>query len=217
MNPLSITEFADLLKANQVEILDVRPCQDCISEGFIPGAICIGLHKRFAEHVCLLFAKNTPLAIVATPGQETEAIEILTGLGYASIAGYLQGGMHAWKLACMDIDLVIDIEADELAMDLPHDDKLLMLDVRNQSEFAEGHVVAAENIPLSYFADAAHVALLPEEANLYLYSHQVNRSLTAATMLKKNGLHHVRIIHGGWLAIKEQSGIPTEKEPGILN
>jgi rhodanese-related sulfurtransferase len=125
--------------------------------------------------------------------------------------------MAAWKQAGLPIDMVIDIEADELAMDLPHDDKLVILDVRNKSEFAEGHVVAAENVPLSDFADAARVAILPEDANLYLYSHQVNRSLTAATMLKKNGLHNLRIINGGWLAIKEQSGIPTEKEPGVLN
>ena len=39
------------------------------------------------------------------------------------------------------------MEADELAMDLPFDDHLVVVDVRKEPEFGEGHVKDAVNLP----------------------------------------------------------------------
>ena len=54
------------------------------------------------------------------------------------------------------MDMIIDIEADELAMDLPHDPKILIVDVRRETEYADGHVKEAINMPLSEMTDVAY-------------------------------------------------------------
>jgi hypothetical protein len=36
------------------------------------------------------------------------------------------------------IDMIIDIESSELAVDIPHDKNLVVLDVRREAEFADG-------------------------------------------------------------------------------
>jgi hydroxyacylglutathione hydrolase len=43
--------------------------------------------------------------------------------------------------------MIIDIEADELAMDIPFDENLVVIDVRRETEFADGHVKDAVNSP----------------------------------------------------------------------
>ncbi len=44
--------------------------------------------------------------------------------------------------------MIIDIEPAELAMDIPYDENIVLLDVRKPVEFAEGHIRDAVNLPL---------------------------------------------------------------------
>ena len=115
------------------------------------------------------------------------------------------------------IDLVIDVDADELAMDLPHDPNLVVLDVRKPAEFAEGHVSGAINIPLSDMSDPAALTPLEENLNIYVHCAGGYRSVIASSLLKRQGIHNLRNISGGWSAIKEQKGIKVEKEASMLN
>jgi rhodanese-related sulfurtransferase len=64
------------------------------------------------------------------------------------VIGYVDGGFEKWKAAGEAVDMIIDIEADELAMDIPFDQNLVVVDVRKPAEFADGHVKNALNLPL---------------------------------------------------------------------
>ena len=86
--------------------------------------------------------------MVTDPGKEEETIVRLARVGFDNVEGYLEGGFEAWKNAGETIDIIIEVDADELAMDIPYDDNLMVLDVRNENEFAEGHVKDAMNLPL---------------------------------------------------------------------
>jgi rhodanese-related sulfurtransferase len=113
--------------------------------------------------------------------------------------------------------MVINIDADELAMDLPYDEKLVVLDVRKEAEFADGHVKAAKNIPLEWMKDPGSLAELEESDNLYVHCGSGYRSLIAASLLKKQGFHNLRNVSGGWNAIRKEKNIRTEKEASALN
>jgi hydroxyacylglutathione hydrolase len=102
-------------------------------------------------------------------------------------------------------------------MDIPHDDNLVIVDVRKENEFAEGHVKDAINLPLSDMTDVAQIAQLEENQNIYIHCGTGYRSLIAASILKKHGYHNIRNIVGGWAKIKEQKNIKTEKEASVLN
>jgi rhodanese-related sulfurtransferase len=133
------------------------------------------------------------------------------------VAGYLQGGFEAWVAAGEPIDLIIDVEADELAMDIPFDENLVVLDVRKPAEFADGHVKDARNIPLDELIDPAAMAQIEDEQNVYVHCAGGYRSVIAVSLLKRQGIHNLRNVVGGWARIKEQENIETVKENSVLN
>jgi hypothetical protein len=73
------------------------------------------------------------------PGKEKESVIRLARVGFDKISGCLQGGFDNWKKQ-EKIDLIINVEPDELAMDIPFDVNLVVIDVRKPNEFAEGHI-----------------------------------------------------------------------------
>jgi hydroxyacylglutathione hydrolase len=60
----------------------------------------------------------------------------LARVGFDKIEGYFDGGFEAWQSAGETIDLIIDVEADELAMDIPFDQNLVIVDVRKEPNMA---------------------------------------------------------------------------------
>jgi rhodanese-related sulfurtransferase len=141
----------------------------------------------------------------------------LARVGFSTVAGYLEGSFAAWQAAGEKIDMIVEIEADELAMDLPHDKKMVVVDVRREPEFADGHITGAVNIPLNDMTDPASMANLDESKNLYVHCAGGYRSIIAASLLKRQGIHNLHNVMGGWAKIKEQKGIQTAKETSILN
>ena len=131
--------------------------------------------------------------------------------------GYLKGSFEAWKAAGENVDLIINIEADELAMDIPHDDHLVVVDVRRETEFADGHVKGAQNIPLNEMTDVATIANFEDNQNLYVHCAGGYRSVIASSLIKRQGVHNLRNVLGGWGKIKEEKSIITEKDTSVLN
>ncbi len=196
-----------------VVLLDTRPAL-LFTEGFVPGSINISLDGRFAEWAGTLLPYDKQLILICEEGKETESIVRLARVGFEQVVGYLEGGYHSWVHAGYESDLIINVEADELAMDLPHDEHLLVLDVRKETEFAEGHVKNAANLPLQKMNDPGLISDISDRDNLYLHCGGGVRSIIAASLLKKEGFHNLRNVLGGWKAIQKEK-IPTEKETSL--
>ncbi|KAK6020079.1 rhodanese-like protein [Ostertagia ostertagi] len=205
-NALSIEDFKASVKKG-AWILDTRP-SSVFTEGFIPESLSIGLDGRFAEWAGSLLPFSQELVLVTEAGKEHESIIRLARVGFDNVAGYLDGGYEAWLAAGEKIDMIIDIEADELAMDLPHDDRLEVIDVRKPAEFEAGHVKGAMNLPLNTMMDPLNIAMVETDHNLYVHCAGGYRSVIAASILKREGFHNLRNITGGWGKIKEEKGIP---------
>lgn len=215
MKTLSIDEFKQLI-SNDVIVLDTRPA-GTFTQGFVPGSISIGLEGRFAEWAGSLLPFNVSIVLVTEPGKEKETIIRLARVGFEKIKGYLDGGYEAWENAGEPIDMIIDIEADELMMDIPHDQNLIVIDVRRETEFADGHLKDAVNIPLIEMTDPGNLANLEETQNLYIHCAAGYRSVIASSLLKRQGIHNLRNIAGGWEKIKEQEKAEIIKETSVLN
>lgn len=215
MKALSVEEFKDLDKGSTI-VLDTRNA-NVFTQGFIPGSISIGLEGRFAEWAGSLLPFDAPMLLVTDPGKENETIVRLARVGFDKVKGYLNGGYEAWKNAGEAIDMIIDVEADELMMDIPHDEHLVVLDVRRSTEYADGHLKDAVNIPLNDMNDPGSMANLEEEQNLYVHCAGGYRSVIAASLLKRQGIHNLRNVLGGWGKIKEQEKAEIVKETSVLN
>ena len=206
MKALSVAEFKEVVK-NGAWILDTRPSTE-FTQGFVPESISIGLDGRCAEWAGSLLPFNQTLVLVTPPGKERETITRLARVGIEQVTGYLKGGIEAWKNAGEKLDMIIDIEADELAMDMPYDNRLEVLDVRKEGEYEAGHVKGATNLPLSQMMDPLQLALIDADHNLYVHCAGGYRSVIAASLLKRQGFHNLRNVLGGWGKIKEVPKMP---------
>lgn len=212
---LSIDEFKKM-QQQDVLILDTRHAT-IFTRGFVPGSIFIGLEGRFAEWAGSLLPFDKPMILVTEQGKEEETIIRLSRVGFDKILGYLDGGFEAWAKAGEATDMIIDVEADELAMDIPHDPNLVVVDVRRETEFADGHIKEAQNLPLNEMYDLTNLAHFEDSQNLYIHCAGGYRSVIAASLLKRQGIHNMRNVLGGWGKIKEQRNISIEKESSVLN
>ena len=202
--PLTIEKFKAAIN-DDVIILDTRHASE-FTQGFIPGSIFIGLEGRFAEWAGSILAFDKPILLVTAPGKEEESVIRLSRVGFDKMTGYLKGGFEAWKNAGEKVDIIIDVEADELIMDIPHDPNLVVVDVRREMEFADGHLANAVNLPLDEMTDVAQMAKFEDNQNLYVHCAGGYRSVIASSLLKRQGYHNLRNVLGGWNKIKEEKG-----------
>ena len=217
MQPLSVSAFAKAMEEKDIIVLDTRNSSE-FPGGFIPGSISIGLDGRFAEWAGSLLSFQQPILLVTEPGKEKETIVRLARVGFDKMKGYLEGGFAAWKNAGQSIDMIIEVEADELAMDIPHDTHLLIVDVRKETEYAGGHIKQAINVPLDSLQDPAALCDMDDTLNMYIHCAGGYRSVIAASIMKREGFHNVRNVIGGWNAIKTlPDRFIFETEPAVLN
>ena len=215
LTALSLEDFKKL-QSEDVLVLDTRHAS-VFTKGFVPGSIFIGLEGRFAEWAGSLLPFDKPMILVTEPGKEEETIIRLSRVGFDKIQGYLEGGFDTWLNAGETVDIIIDIEADELAMDIPHDPNLIVVDVRRETEYADGHIKGAQNLPLNEMNDVVNMAQFEDNQNLYVHCAGGYRSVIASSLLKREGIHNLRNVLGGWGKIKDQKNISIEKEASVLN
>jgi rhodanese-related sulfurtransferase len=217
MRALSPVDFNNTNRQDdRTIILDCRDA-DSFAEGHIPGAIFIPVNNQFEDWITSLLPSGRDILLVADEASVSLISERLGKTGRPGPVGWLKGGFHAWQAENLEFHLVIRVEPDELAMDLPYDERLLVVDTRTEAEFAEGHVRDAMNIPMRSLSDTMRLALIEEEQHLYICGPSDEKSMMAASVLMHQGYLMLRTVDGGWEAVRKQKGIPVEKETDKLN
>jgi hydroxyacylglutathione hydrolase len=198
----ALTPEAYEVLANEADalILDVRH-QDEFVKGHIPQSIFIGLDGGFAPWVGALIGDTSqPLLIIAPEGREEEAITRLSRVGFDNTLGYLKGGFDAWKKTGKEYDIISGVNAETLKI-LIRDNTTSVFDVRKEGEYISEHILGAQNTPLDFLND--HLTQFPEKEPFYIHCAGGYRSVIAASILKKRGIHNLVDIKGGFKAIKE--------------
>jgi hydroxyacylglutathione hydrolase len=212
---LPVATFKNKITEDTI-ILDTRKAE-VFTQGFIPKSIFIGLESRFAEWVGTLIPFDKPILLVTEESQLDETLIRLSRVGYDNVIGYLNGGFAAWQNVGEEIDLIIDVDADELAMDLKFDDNIVIMDVRKEGEFNTGHLVGAKNSPLQEFTNLLAIASIDEQDNVYVHCAGGYRSVIACSLIKKEGVHNIRNIVGGWSKIKDVAELEIVLPSTTLN
>lgn len=206
LKEMTAQEVADE-SAKGAWLLDIRDGM-VFTEAFVPGSINIGLNGRFAEWAAKILPFDKAIVLIADEGKEEEAVTRLARVGFHNIIGFLKGGVAAWKAAGKKTDMIIDVNVDELAIDLPFDKKLAVIDVRNEAEFHAGHVRGAQLLPLETLTDPLVMAQLDDAKNMYVHCAGGYRSVVACSLMKRQGFSNLRNVLGGWGKMKEESNLP---------
>lgn len=131
--------------ANGEWVVDLRT-RTAFAAGHVTGTLNFGLDGQFATYLGWLIPWGTPLTLLGeSPEQVAEAQRELVRIGLDRLEGAATGEPQDWT----DDDLGTFPRAEfaDLAQ-VRHHRKVVVLDVRRSSEFADGHIDGAVNIPL---------------------------------------------------------------------
>jgi rhodanese-related sulfurtransferase len=104
---------------------------------------------------------------------------------------------------------VRQIDVHELRRMREAGEPLVLIDTREESEWAAGHVAGAVHLSKGIIERDIETAIPDHDARLVLYCGGGYRSALAADNLQKMGYRNVISLDGGWRALKE-SGLPLE-------
>jgi rhodanese-related sulfurtransferase len=198
---LSLAQFLQLSKDDSIQIIDTRSDAEFL-QGYIPESIHIALDEIKTLNALKIIEQDCPIVLVCSQGTEEILIKRFELLGYTQLKGYLQGGFSTWSDADQKIDLIIEVEVDELAMDIPFDEYLMILDIRAEEVHDKGHIKDSIHLPLIEFGDPGAMSELDEHFNIYIIDDLGKQLLLAASVLKKQGIHNIRIVKDGWDAVE---------------
>ncbi len=134
-------------------------------------------------------------------------------IGHEAVAGYLEGGFGAWRAAGLPVESNGHLTVAELAqvVDRGGAEAPLVVDVRQASEFVDGHVAGAWHIGAGELP--GRLADLPRDRPIAAICAAGYRASVAASLLDAAGFTNVSWVAGGndaWLA----AGLPVERGPG---
>jgi hydroxyacylglutathione hydrolase len=168
-------------------VVDTRPVP-AFAAGHIPGALSIALRPAFASWLGWLVDDTRPLVFVLDEDQDGgELARQCRTIGYDHLVGELAGGMAAWRAASLPQAQLPVVEAEQL-----DDEAGVVLDVRQASELADGHLPGAVTVELGALAGDR----LPEGPVTVMCAHG-ERAMTAASLLARAGHKDLRVVHGG--------------------
>jgi hydroxyacylglutathione hydrolase len=183
--PLTAAAVRNLLSQG-ARLVDVRPVER-FAAGHIPGAVSIPLREAFATWLGWLLPPDVPLVFILGPGQiGAEVAWQAVKIGYDRLAGHLHGGMDAWRASGGPVRTLELVTADRVG-DRP------VLDVRQDAEYAAGHIPHARH---------AELGALPQEpeaapAGTVVMCGHGERAMTAASILARGGAGDVAMLVGG--------------------
>jgi hydroxyacylglutathione hydrolase len=189
---LPTNRLPELLKMGEL-VVDTRPSPSFAAQ-HLPGTINIPIGS-LAAWAGWLVDYSRPLYLIVDNPQVPEAVRDLITIGIDHIAGYFETAVietlaqQAYPMRCFDTAVPAKIAPRIL------NGEMLVLDVRSQTEWDEGHIPGAHHIMLGY---------LPQRTQEVVNSRPVvvncetgSRSAIAASILAAQGATEVINLQGG--------------------
>jgi len=203
---LDVGQLADRRSAGAV-VLDCRQ-PEAFGGGHVPGALNVGYGSSFPTWAGSVLPADRPILLVLDRAEDLwEVTWELLRIGYEPPVGWLAGGMMAWRVAGRDIERTPQWTVDELRDRADGGSDLLVLDVRQPSEWQAGHVPGAVHIPGGELP--SRVDEVDLERPVAVYCGSGYRSSVAGSVLSARGHHAVHNVLGGFSAWR-QRGFPVD-------
>ncbi len=121
----------------------------------------------------------------------------------------LSGAMLVWPSLSARLSGIKQVGPQEAVMLFNHQDALV-LDVREASEYRDGHIPKAMHIPLRQLKARLKELERHRDRPIVAVCRTGNRSSYACRLLRKAGFERVHNLAGGMVAW-EQAGLPSER------
>ena len=182
---VELAQFLEVIEDESVLIIDARPSA-ALMLGYVPNAIHITPATAKYAIAMDIIRKDSPLIFILEEAIAAETLAYFTKAGFTDIKGYLNGGFTTWA-AEKRCDLIIDV---------------MVLDCRTEADFDKNHIKNSVSLPLADMGDPGSMSELDEHFNIYILTENGDNSTLAASLLKKQGIHNIRVVVGGWEAVQ---------------
>lgn len=208
---LGVDDFAKARDDGAV-VLDVR-APEAFGGAHVPGALNVGAGTSFATWAGTVLPEDARVLLVLDdPGLLGPVTWDLLRIGYDPPAGWLAGGITAWRTAARPIERIAQITVDELR-DRLRDEAVAVLDVRQPGEWKDGHIPGAHWITGAELPD--RLDEVPDGGPLAVICGSGYRSSVAAALLAAQGRPPASVLNVlGGMTAWEAAGHPTEKDTG---
>jgi len=180
-------------------IIDARD-PAAFAAGHMPGALGIGLADSFGTWVGSVVPADRNLVLVLDRPEDLHAaIAQLRRAGYDRVIGFLLGGFDAWRQSGRPVARLATRTSDELAAAVAAG-SVRVLDVREASEWREGHIAGALHVPGGTLP--TRIDDVPADRPLAVVCGSGYRSTVAASLLLRAGREDVSNLSGGMTAYR---------------
>lgn len=185
-NKLTNETFLDLYHKGTT-VIDTRHKFE-FAKGYLPNSINIQHNKTFNTWAGWILNYTDPFILIVEESQLDDIARKLMRIGLDHVAGYVTPDTVPLLGIALEHQQLIGFE--EMNSVLGKSD-IQILDVRNASEFSEGHLPHATHIFVGTIAD--NLNQIDRNKQLYLHCQSGDRATIAASILAKNGIKDVKI------------------------
>ncbi len=192
------------------QIVDARPASRHVT-AHIPGSLSIPLDDSFGTWLGWVIDLDRPVVLVIEQASDIDPLmRQALRIGQDQVLGHLDGGVNAWAASGRPTEASGRLSAAELAAALQapeRADRPLLIDVRQASEYDEGHVPGAVHIAGGSLPD--RLAELPRDRPIACMCAAGFRASIATSLLRSAGFERVSWVSDG-VPIWRASGYPLE-------
>ena len=202
---LAPARVAELVDAGAV-LVDTRPAAEWAAR-HIPGTLSVPLGKSFATWAGSVLPYDRPFYLLVDEERVAEAVRDLASIGLDAPGGYAApGAVDAWISEYGHTGTQVEAAAGEVDERRARGE-VEIVDVRNGSEWAAGHIPGSRNLPLGRLAE--RLDELPRDRTVVVHCQSGARAGVALSLLRSRGFQDVRHLTGDW-AEWERAGRAVE-------
>jgi hydroxyacylglutathione hydrolase len=177
-----------------LKIIDTRNKVD-FAKGFLPNSINIQGNNSFSTWAGWLLNYQEQFVLVAEETQMDDLTRKLMRIGLDNIYGFIEDvndlGVELQTAAVIDIEEFKSLVAK---------DDVQVVDVRNTTEYSEGHVNGADHVFVGTLSD--NLDKISKDKQVVIHCQSGDRAAIAYSVLRKNGFDNIKNYSGGmkeWL------------------
>jgi len=197
----------DLMSRDGALVVDVRTNEQ-FDEAHIPGAVCVtSLSAGFGSRLAWIADREQEIVLVGRDDADAlHAAKLATAVGIRRLAGFLHGGMTSWREERRTVAQIERLTIGDLHA---RAGELQLLDVRERSEWDEGHIPGSTHTPY-HDIDAIPEWIDPGRPVAVVCA-SGQRAAVAASLLARHGAEHVVHVTAGGVGHWERAGHPVER------
>ena len=147
VQPMPLDEVLAAMHDGAV-VVDARD-DAAFAAGHLRGSVNVGLGGRFAEYAGEIMTPGTPIVLVTDPGHETEAAVRLSRIGFDHVLGALHEPVRTFLDHPEVVEPLSRLSAAEFDERRATVADLVIIDVRNTGEVAEGAIEGSVHITVA--------------------------------------------------------------------